>query len=84
MTPVFSAREKNIYELIGKVNIELGKIIIRFVANQLIINESRTKYIVFHRSNKLVPAVLPPVYINIASIKRLYSFNFLGVFLDVI
>ena len=74
---------KNIYELIGKVNIELGKINSWFVANQLIINESKTKFMVFHRSKKLVPTVLPPIYINNASINRVYSFKFLGVVLDV-
>ena len=41
---------KNNYELIGKINIELSKINNRFVANQLIINEGKTKFMVFHLS----------------------------------
>ena len=39
---------------------------------------------VFHRSNKLVPTVLPPIYITNASINRVYSFKFLGVVFDEI
>ena len=55
---------KNIYKLIGKVKIELGKINSLFVANQLIINGSKTKCMVFHRNNELVPTIFPPVYIK--------------------
>ena len=39
---------KNIYELIGKINIELGKIKSLFVANHLTINEIKTKFEEFH------------------------------------
>ena len=38
---------------------------------------------VFHWTNKLVPADLSPIYINNASINRVYSVTFLGVVLDV-
>ena len=55
---------KNIYELSVKVNIELSKINSWFVANQRIINESKTKLMVFDRSNKLVPTVLPPIILT--------------------
>ena len=74
---------ENIYELNGKVKIELYKIYSWFVTNQLIINESIMKFMVFHRSNKLVLTVLPPIYINNASTNSVYSFKFLGVVLDV-
>ena len=74
---------KNFYELIGKINVELDKLNTWLVANQLIINESKTNFMVFHLSNKLVPTLLPPIYINNASINRLYSFKFLGVVFDV-
>ena len=37
----------------------------------------------FHRSKKLVPTIIPSIYINNASINRVYSFKFLGVVLDV-
>ena len=54
-----------------------------FVVNQLIINEIKTKFMVFHRRNKLVTTVLPSIHINNSSINRFYSFTFLGVILDV-
>ena len=60
---------KNIYELIGTVNIELCLINGWLVANQLILNESKTKFTVFNHNNKLVPTVLPPIQINNTSIK---------------
>ena len=50
---------KNIYELIVRLYIELTKINRWFVVNKLIIIESYTIFIVFHRSNKLVTTVLP-------------------------
>ena len=74
---------KNIYKLIGKVNSELGRINSWFVANQQNMNESKTKFMVFHRSNKLVPTVLAPICINNVSINRVYLFKLLGVVLDV-
>ena len=52
---------KNVYKPTVKVYIEWGKINSWFVANQLIKNESKTKFIVFHRCNKLVPTFLPPI-----------------------
>ena len=74
---------KNIYENIGKLKIELGKIKGWLVAKQLILNESKNKFVVFHRSIKLVRTVLPPIYINKASDNGVYSLKFLGVVLDV-
>ena len=74
---------KNIFELIGKVNTDLGKINSWFVANQLIVNESKTKFMVFHRSIMLVPVVLPQICINNAFIKRECQFKILGAELDV-
>ena len=74
---------KNKHELIGKVHIEQVKINRWLVVNQLIITESKTKFMVFHRNNKQVSTVLHPIYINIASTNREYSFKFLGVVLDI-
>ena len=64
-------------------NFELIKINRWFVAKQLIISDSKPKFMVFHHRNKLNPIVLPPIRINITSTKRLNSFNFLGGVLDV-
>ena len=63
--------------LIGNVNIELGKIMGWFLANQMIINESKTKIMVLNRSYKLVPTFLPAFYNNNASINRVCSFKLL-------
>ena len=41
---------KNIYKLIGKVNIESGNISRWFVAIQLIINQSKTEFMLFIES----------------------------------
>ena len=44
---------KNTYKLIGELNIDYGSFNCWFVAKQLILNESKTKFMVFHQSNKL-------------------------------
>ena len=74
---------KNIYEVIGKLNIELSKINRLFVVNQLIKNNSQNKCMVFNRSNKLAPTFLPSIHLSNVSINRVCSFKFLGVVLDV-
>ena len=74
---------QNVYKPIRKLSIELIIVNRWFVANQLIIYERKTKFMVSQRSKKLVPNVLPPIHINITSINRVYSFKFLGVVLDV-
>ena len=62
---------------------DLIKISHWFVANQLIINESKTKFMVFCGSNKLYPTVLPPNCINNALINIINSLTFLEVVLYV-
>ena len=75
---------KNLYELIGKVNVNSGKINIWFVANQLIIiNERKLKSMVFHRSNKLNQNVFPPIDIDNASINSADLFKFLWLVFEV-
>ena len=65
------------------MNIDLVKVNRWFDANQLIINESKTKFMVFYRNNKLVPTVLRPIYIHIAFIGRVYPFKTLEMVLHV-
>ena len=48
-----------------------------FVANKLFINYIKTKYMVFHRSNKLVSTVLPPIYIYNVSISKVHLLKLL-------
>ena len=47
LTPVFTIHQKNINDLIDRVNIELSKINSWFVANHLIINEGKNKFMVY-------------------------------------
>ena len=69
MTIVFSVlKKKNLYELIDKLNVEKGLINSSVVANQLIINENKTKIMVFYRRNTIVSIVLPRIYIKNTSI----------------
>ena len=68
--------EKTINELIGKINIELGKINSPFV-------ENKTKFMVFHQSSKTAPTVFPPINFNNASINKVCFFKFSGVVSDI-
>ena len=74
---------ENIYEYVERLNIEVTKINRWSVANQRCINESKTKLMVFYWNIKIVPTVLQPIRINNASIKRVYSFKFLGTLLKI-
>ena len=82
-TSLLDSQKKNMYELIDRQSIGLIKISHWFVANQLSFNESKTKFMVYHRSNKLNLTVPAPIRIGNASINRVYSFTFLEIVLDV-
>ena len=62
-------------------NIELEKIPIWFQANKLSLNESKTKFALFHKSwdKDNLPLKLPILKINNFEIKRTTSIKFLGV-----
>ena len=84
MTLVHPIHKKNIYELIKRLCIKMIKINHWFVANRLIINQSKTKFMVFHRNNKIVPTVIPSICNNSSYINKVYSFKFFGVMLTEI
>jgi hypothetical protein len=66
------------------VNKELHKINEWFMCNRLSLNVKKTKYILFHKSNKNedIPLKLPSLKINNTNIKRETFINFLGVVID--
>ena len=84
MTLVHPIHKKNIYELIKRLCIKMIKINHWFVANRLIINQSKTEFMVFHRNNKIIPTVIPSICINSSYINKVYSFKFFGVMLTEI
>ena len=62
------------------INGELDKINDWLSANKLSLNVKKTKYMVFHRSQKKV--IYPLLKFNNVEIERVTSFNFLGLILD--
>ena len=66
-----------------KLNVTLIKINRWFLAKQLINIENKTKFMVFLRRKKLIPTVIPLIYIKIAFINRVNSFKLFGVVLDI-
>ena len=71
---------KHIKTLFQTANIELEKIAIWFQANKLSLNESKTKFTLFHESwdKDNLPLKLPILEINNFEIKRTTSIKFLG------
>ena len=75
---------KHIKTLFQTTNIELEKIAIWFQANKLSLNESKTKFTLFHKSwdKDNLPLKLPILKINNFEIKRTTSIKFLGIMVD--
>ena len=75
---------KHIKTLFQTANIELEKIAIWFQANKLSLNESKTKFTLFHKSwdKDNLPLKLPILKINNFEIKRTTSIKFLGIMVD--
>ena len=84
MIQIYSAQE-NILKLFFKIaNIELEKTAIWFQANKLSLNESKTKFTLFHKSwdKDNLPLKLPILKINTFEIKITTSIKFLGMMAD--
>ena len=84
MIQIYSAQE-NILKLFFKIaNIELEKAAIWFQANKLSLNESKTKFTLFHKSwdKDNLPLKLPILKINTFEIKITTSIKFLGMMAD--
>ena len=80
MIQIYSAQE-NIKTLFETANIELEKIAIWFQANKLSLNESKTKFTLFHESwdKDNLPLKLPILKINNFDIKRTTPIKLLGI-----
>jgi hypothetical protein len=50
--------------LITELNRDINKMAIWFKANKLVLNKSKTKFIIFHSKGKKLPAVIPDVVID--------------------
>ena len=76
--------EKHIKTLFQTANIELEKITIWFQVNKLSLNESKTKFTLFHKSwdKDNSPLKLPILKVNNFEIKRTTSIKFLGIMVD--
>ena len=61
----------------NNINVELAKLSEWLGANKLALNISKTKFMVFHKSNKAVK--YPNLKINNTDIEHVFEFNFLGV-----
>ena len=82
-TNLFYSHE-NLYSLFQTVNNELKNIHEWFKANKLSLNIKKTKFSLFHPSQKSdnLPLILPKLIINNNIISREPVINFLGVLLD--
>jgi hypothetical protein len=56
---------KNLHELVEQVNVELNKMAVWFKANKLMINGSKTKYIIFRAKNKRIDPNIPKIVLNL-------------------
>ena len=61
----------------SKINSELGKVTTWMLSNRLTLNIKKTKYMLFHKHNKVVPNL--NININTNIIERVSNFNFLGL-----
>ena len=73
---------KNAHTLISLVNLELRKLISWFQSNKLLLNQDKTKYILFHLRNMRVPPNLDPISIGDSVLQCVQSLSFLGVTID--
>ena len=75
---------KHINTLFQTAKIELEKIAVWFQANKLSLNESKTKFTLFHKSldKDNLPLKLPVLKTNNFEIKRTTSIKFLGIMVD--
>ena len=75
---------KNLHKLFFEMNAELEHISTWFKANKLSFNVNKTKFSLFHSTGKkrLIPNVLPKLFIEDVEIKRDLVTKFLGVYID--
>ena len=73
---------KNLHTLISLVNEELAKLLIWFQSNKLLLNQDKTKYIIFCSRNRRVPRDIDSISANGTIIQCVKSLTFLGVIID--
>ena len=73
--------DKSYNDLINLVNNDLVKFSEWFKGNKMAVNESKTKFIVFHKKHDVVPAVFP-IELNGIFLERVPSIKFLGVMIN--
>ena len=76
--------ENNIRTIFETANQELSQINDWFLANNLSLNEGKTKYMLFHKrtDQETIPLKLPSLQLNSNIIERENSLKFLGAILD--
>jgi len=79
-TSVFHS-SKNITSLIDTVNSEMRKVCKWFEVNHLLLNASKTSFMIFHR-RKQIPQSLPEITVNGNVINRVVKSKFLGIVVD--
>ena len=73
---------KNLSTLISMVNCELRKLVTWFQSNKLLLNQDKTKYIIFRSKNRRIPPNLDSVCINNTVLEVVKSISFLGIIID--
>ena len=73
---------KNLHSLISLVNEEFAKLLIWFQCNELLLNQDKSKYIIFRSSNRRVPSDIDSISANGKFIQCVKSLSFLGVIID--
>ena len=72
--------DKNPYNLIRRMNIELVKLYDWIIVNKLCLNLLKTFFILFSKGNFIGP--LTPLMIGTHAVERVYQTKFLGIILD--
>ena len=62
------------------INEHLDKVSTWMKSNKLVLNSKKTKYMLFHKHNKVVPTF--ELKINDSSIDQVSTFNFLGLHIN--
>ena len=74
--------EKNLPELIPIMNTELTKYMTWMNVNKLLVNVSKTNYMIFRKKRMKIPENIPDLLLNREKLQRVSTVKFLGVVLD--
>ena len=79
-TLYFNLENCDCRNLDNEINSEIVKINIWFKLNKLSLNADKTKYMIFHTNQRMIPHIA--LSINSKLIAQVSTFNFLGIMLD--